>query len=56
MKEKRYPTTEVDSTLWERFVNEIGKRKGTRRGAIQESLEEAMNLWIGDEKHEQGNP
>ena len=45
---KRYPTTLVDSALWDRFMNEIGKRKGIKRGAIQESLEEAIGLWIGD--------
>ena len=43
---KRYPTTLVDSALWEKFVDEIGKRKGMRRGVIQKSLEEAMILWI----------
>ena len=47
---KRYPTTLVDSALWDRFMNEIGKRKGIKRGAIQESLEEAIALWMGDEK------
>jgi hypothetical protein len=45
---KRYPTTLVDSDLWDRFMNEIGLRKGVKRGAIQESLEEAINLWIDD--------
>jgi len=48
MAAKRYPTTLVDSVLWNRFVTEIGKRKGIRRGVIQESLEEAMALWLGD--------
>ena len=43
---KRYPTTLVDSALWEKFVDEIGRRKGMRRGVIQKSLEEAMVLWI----------
>jgi len=45
---KRYPTTLVDSALWDRFMNEIGRRKGIKRGAIQESLEEAIGLWIDD--------
>ena len=45
---KRYPTTLVDSALWDRFMDEIGRRKGIRRGAIQRSLEEAIRLWIGD--------
>ena len=45
---KRYPTTLVDSALWDRFMDEIGRRKGIKRGAIQESLEEAIDLWIGD--------
>ncbi|MBD3184976.1 hypothetical protein GF312_22020 [Candidatus Poribacteria bacterium] len=48
MASKRYPTTLVDSGLWDRFVLEIGKRKGMRRGAIRESLEEAMTMWLGD--------
>ena len=48
MAAKRYPTTLVDSDLWDRFMNEIGQRKGIKRGAIQESLEEAISLWIGD--------
>ena len=47
---KRYPTTLVDSALWDRFMNEIGRRRGIRRGAIQESLEEAITLWIGEKK------
>lgn len=46
---KRYPTTLVDADLWDRFIDEIGRRKGIRRGVIQESLEEAMLLWIGEE-------
>ena len=46
MKGKRYPTTLVDAMLWQRFVDEIAKRKGVRRGVIQESLEEAIALWI----------
>ena len=50
MAAKRYPTTQVDSRLWDRFTNEIGKRRGIRRGAIQESLEEAIALWIGDSR------
>lgn len=49
MAAKRYPTTLVDSILWDRFAAEIGRRKGMRRGAIQESLEEAITLWLGDE-------
>ena len=48
MTAKRYPTTLVDSRLWDSFVTEIGRRRGARRGAIQESLEEAIVLWIGD--------
>ena len=47
---KRYPTTMVDSALWDRFMNEIGRRRGIKRGAIQESLEEAIALWIGDKR------
>ncbi|MFC1714626.1 hypothetical protein ACFL6S_13245 [Candidatus Poribacteria bacterium] len=49
---KRYPTTVVDSAVWQRFVNEIGKRKGIRRGVIQESLEEAITLWVDRGDHE----
>ena len=56
MASKRYPTTLVDSELWERFINEIGQRKGIRRGAIQQALEEAMTLWISGENHEQRDP
>ena len=50
MKPNRYPTTVVDSNLWTRFVNEIGHRKGIRRGVIQEALEEAITLWIGESR------
>ena len=58
MAKKRYPTTLIDSDLWERFINEIGQRKGIRRGVIQESLEEAIALWIhgAGEKYGHGNP
>jgi len=50
MKEKRYPTTLVDARLWDVFVDTVGQRKGMRRGNIQESLEEAMRLWVGNEQ------
>lgn len=48
-KSKRYPTTIVDSALWQRFMSEIARRKGIRRGVIQESLEEAIVLWLSRE-------
>jgi len=47
MKSKQYPTTHVDAALWQEFVNKIAQRKGIRKGVIQESLEEAISLWIG---------
>ena len=54
---KRYPTTIVDADLWDRFVDEIGRRRGMRKGVIRESLEEAIALWIDrGENSERGDP
>ena len=36
----------IDANLYERFMMEIGKRFGARRGVIQLAREEAIKDWI----------
>ena len=45
-----YPSTCIDALLWKAFRACIGKRKGAKKGVIQESLEEAIQLWIENGK------
>ena len=43
-------TFELDHTLNDRFRKTIASSKGLYRGAIQEALIEAINLWIKSTK------
>lgn len=37
---------ELDKSVDEKFRDVVYKRKGLRRGAIKEALEEAIDLWM----------
>ena len=39
-------TVQVDEGIARRFKEEVVRRKGKLRGAMGESLEEAMELWM----------
>jgi len=46
------PTTKIDHAVWDRFKESIAQRKGVRKGAIKESLEEALIMWCRGEQND----
>jgi len=48
-------TFELEDTLNEKFRKVIVTKKGLYRGAIQESIIEAINDWMKKKKNKEGN-